>query len=911
MAEGDQSVHVDGDVSQVFLTQGDLNIETLVSQEKVKEFVSIVPEPLMPSPQVTDRLIALVREHNLILLGGVQEIDKSELALHLAWSLREMIQPETDSNGKGLAVWQWNPSTNPQNPALQIQKTDSTSIFVLTEVLPQHLNYDLARIQKAAARKHFVILSTDVPAEGWKLAERPLFWAELSQDIYHPRDLQTFLLQELCEAQNQERIPPALLDATFEYEQPLFGLRPISQVAAALKTPENIRRFVGLLCLEEEPPSENKLNDLIERAQDKKRIIWQWYHARLDSREQLLALGLSFFDGLFDDQFFAAVEELVEEAWQRRDASLRALDYCDLDNLQDYFKFIESEPYGVLIKSRLSGQRRIVFDVAWKSHRRQILAALPVIAQIVRNSVARRSLNSELYGTPERRDQLRKVIGESLSDIGLISLDSVHDTLLELSADSELGVQAVAARAMARWLEYGGEQQLFQILEDWQLEARILDLINAFLEGHDVDKSEGPRAYIRATVALTTSYAARYYPPNELPQKICELLEHLADDHNHLVRNRFTYHTLPMVVPFHLVQLRGMLHDMLKYIDLIPAVSVSLALTYEINPEEVLETLDTWCNEFRPAHPSPVNSSEITLREKVLASVVLTYGNIRYDQGSGPLTAREAFKRMHAILTDEKHPSVRRAAVTAISFMASRHFEEVEPQLQHMMAEVTESERTEIVKTLTSVYLEQREKLEGGDDIIHVGNREYQIWIDSGRPLTAIEQAMFRWIKEARNAAAQRIATRASIAFARILEQQEAVRIHQIREERERKGKEEKSTETPNVDKMIAKEQPRPGFYVGYVVPWLVTLREPSYRSAIQGLLPEALAQHESGRDTMDFVLGKWHHTTDDEIKSIADKLTRAIRLAENRGRILTAVLAFLILLSCLITCPLLIIYLS
>ncbi len=114
--------------------------------------------------------------------------------------------------------------------------------------------------------------------------------------------------------------------------------------------------------------------NLIQLAQDKQRTLGVWYNTILNPREQLLALGLSFFDGLFDDQFFAAIEMVVEKVWQRRDSSLRALDYCDLDNLRNFFTFVEAEGYGIKIESRIPEQRSMLFELAWNSHRRNVAA---------------------------------------------------------------------------------------------------------------------------------------------------------------------------------------------------------------------------------------------------------------------------------------------------------------------------------------------------------------------------------------------------------------------------------------------------------------------------------------------------------------------------------------------------------
>ncbi len=222
-------------------------------------------------------------------------------------------------------------------------------------------------------------------------------------------------------------------------------------------------------------------------------------------------------------------------------------------------------------------------------------------------------------------DQLRMVISEALSDIGVISNSAVQRTLLQLAADKELGVQAVAARAMARWRYHKHDAELISTLQNWQLQTLWLDVVAEMLKQHDEQKKDepylSPRDYIRATVALTVSYASQYDPPNMLSQEICDLLKNLADDVSPLVRNRFRNHTLPLVVSLHTTQLRDILHDMVRYIDLVPAIGASLALAYRYNTQSVLETLEIWHQECRNKRPARINPAEITLRDALLATI--------------------------------------------------------------------------------------------------------------------------------------------------------------------------------------------------------------------------------------------------------------------------------------------------
>jgi hypothetical protein len=619
------------------------------------------------------------------------------------------------------------------------------------------------------------------------------------------------------------------------------------------------------------------INDLVYDASDNRRMLEHWFPA-LSSREQILALGLSFFDGIFDDQFFAAMDKIVENAWKRRDPSISLLDYCDLDNLRTFFDFYPSEGYGIkIIKCRIPEQRQLLFDIAWNSHRRLILSALPIMVQLAARSVADRSFNHELYGSVARRDQLRIVIGEALSDIGLISQSSIQRSLIQLAKDPNLGVQAVAARAMARWRKpiYGRDKELFMMLRNW---------------------NEGSKDYMRATVALTVSYASRYDSQNELDEELCKILEDLANDQNPLVRNRFCTHTLPYVVPFHLIKLEKSLNRMTQYIDLIPEIAKSLAVAYRYDDNEVLEILKKWRQECRSWKSSQITSNEINLREKLLATVALTYGYINYKE-TGKFTANEAFEEMQSILADEKHPFVRQNVIIAISQQSSTNFEKVEPLLQKLVVEIVESESNEIIDILKNIYLEQRKKLVFSNDCIEIDGAQYPVWIYSDRPQTAIEKSMYNWIKSPNNPAAQQIALRSFVLFAKALDIQEEQKILQIRKQRAQYDTMPKPT--PNVptpfsaDKLVKKNK-----LIEEIAIWLATIGAKHYYPIIQGLLPEVLVQNKSNKQVMAFVFEKWHRGADNEISTIAKLQSRAINFIEHSAILIgVPVLAILVLL--------------
>jgi hypothetical protein len=77
--------------------------------------------------------------------------------------------------------------------------------------------------------------------------------------------------------------------------------------------------------------------------------------------------------------------------------------------------------------------------------------------------------------------------------------------------------------------------------------------------------------------------------------------------------------------------------------------------------------------------------------------------------------------------------------------------------LRNLVANFTEDERDRIIEALTKVYQKQREKLQGGGTEMAVDGVRFPAWINPERQSTALEDAMFRWLRSEDNAAAQMI----------------------------------------------------------------------------------------------------------------------------------------------------------
>ncbi|HEY9829890.1 MAG TPA: HEAT repeat domain-containing protein, partial [Stenomitos sp.] len=672
--------------------------QSIITNQAKPEFFEPKLEQFKPpnfiSPKVTPNLIQLLVEQNLLLLGESPDIDdKAGLARHLAWRLSKKLQQQPTSAAQKIPIKEWCRSSDRPSFDVALQETETSTIFILPQILPLHIEQDLCQLQRTAfSNGHYIIASTNIPKSSWKLSDsESKFWPELSAEVsYSTDDLAQLLIKQLKEV--NKPLPPGLLDENLETDLKI-GDSTLREVAQRLKTPERIARFVELLSAQKESFSKEAIGKLIELAQNNKEVLRQWFHKILKPHEQLLALGLNFFDGLFDDQCMAGVGELVEHEWHRREPFLRALDYCDLDNLHNFFRLVEIQAEKTRkFESSLPEQRRMLFEVAWDSYRLRLQTALPVMVQLVEKSVSPKSyertvygirVGQNLYSTDLRRKQLRSVIAEAVSDIGLIDNQEIQETLLQLAAHSNPGVQAVAAQAMERWREYGRDRELFDTLKI---------LLNS--ERRNEKKGENPKDNILSTIALTIGYAAKYDTPQKLPEssglseELCHFLKQLSENPSPSVRRSLGLWTLRMVVPLHLVQLRDILRDMTRHTDLIPYISESLREAYLKNSEQVLTTLDLWyaeCLQTLPQLPQFIEQETIPLRQTLLATVALTYVRIQCTKGISSVTDSEAFGHLHLIFTENTHPLVRKTVIDDLCIQTDRYFQRLEPQLRNLV----------------------------------------------------------------------------------------------------------------------------------------------------------------------------------------------------------------------------------
>jgi hypothetical protein len=442
-----------------------------LSQQVLKDHNNKFPQSNTILNTIVDKLNT---ENRLLVIGGEHE-DKSDLALYIA-----------------IQFFQSLPSD---------ESYQSTKVFIIDNFSPQNLTPDLQQLHESAKiGRNFIIATTEIPKIKWVQTNPDIWWEPKRERLYEKHSLSNFLwtrlkpeiqlklreflskqsesVQAASETQTEGKEPE-----TFLYQQVNDkGLETLSSIFACARGVDQFFQNP------EDKLSLSALEEIFKSANNPKESLEKWYKMYLNTREQFLAIALSLFDGLFEDQFFAALEKVVKEVWQQRDSSFQAFDYRDLDNLKNHFEFIEITVYSNKLKdfkfvktkdyatelqirqlklNRVE-DRRALFEIVWNSDRRKILTTLEVIKKLVLDSTNNNSYNWELYRSWIRRNNVRKVISTTLSELGMISSQTssiVQEVLLRFAEKPNIGIQEVTAQAIARWYDQGAVEEFFSIVQ--------------------------------------------------------------------------------------------------------------------------------------------------------------------------------------------------------------------------------------------------------------------------------------------------------------------------------------------------------------------------------------------------------------------------------------------------------------
>ncbi len=788
---------------------GEVNVTNYIQKNnsslQFEEIVNLRAYTGFIAPSISTTLLAKIQQSRILILSISSAFDKDLYLRYLAASL--------SNSNNSIPAKEWASSNENNSLTVALKQETSDSIFIIDDIHPKDVNFDLITLNRIAQTKNaFILISTDVKDTVWKLdpAIQQMYWHELNNFYYAPNDLKKELGKALGNSRSlifnklSDQLKNSLLDEANLYK-----------IGTSLGTPERIYLFVQYLSAHQSPITQDAIKEAVKMAiQQKDKIVTRTFDG-LGETEKFVVLGLSFFDGCFDDQFFAAMKALAQDGWAIRNEKLQVLDYCDLDTTSNFFYFSEVGDDIRLVKTKFSELRHLLLEDNWSSFRRHLLMALSSISRLVIDSIDNQNSNWELYGTREKRQRLRVILGHTISDFGIHSPSSVQKILITLASHNDITIQRVAAKAMARWRQHGKDKLLFNTLEKWQGENRFAKLVTKILEdqGIKLDNNNSALNYIRATTVLALGYASVYDKPDDLSDEIIQFFEDFLFDTNKLVRNRIEF-IIPQIVHHHTMKLydngNGLLNKLINHSNFIFPTALGLARALLDYPEKTRNLMHLWISNhrqhdnFKAVDPSlkknkgcfgflfgfstverKKDDETLRTRDRVIITLIFTCQQLIFLKDEHALvTSKSAIEILFDLRQTEQSIIIKELLFNILTSL----MEENKPDIADILIKQLQSgEEALLIKSLGDRYLEERKSMTGGDQKLKLATGSCAIWIDSKRPDTYIEKLMKNWLIKGEKRQRQ-LAFKALIHFAKILNTYEAALIDSILTKRERQA---------------------------------------------------------------------------------------------------------------------------
>ncbi|OCQ96114.1 hypothetical protein AMR42_15545 [Limnothrix sp. PR1529] len=655
-------------------------------------------------------------------------------------------------------------------------------------------------------------------------------------------------------------------------------------------------------------------------------IIQTRYEQETNPRVKLLHIALACFAGLEENQFFASLEEVFEQSWTTRVPQLHAFDYDDFFGIKEssaISEFIDESEKLNSGQSRFNvsrDYRQVIFSTAWRTQRRQILSMLPVLVNLVKNSIA--SNRNDLYPSESYKSNLREVIAESISNIVLLSAGIAEDHLLALAASPSLPVQMAAAQSLANWraLEFSRvkeyttlqpEKRLLETLEKWYSDAqdnsRIRRLVATLMQSEGEESfANSPEDQILSTVALCVGLSSRFDNPNNLNnhllQIFCNLASKVAEQPNSLLRVRFFDVTLPYVLEDHLEQLAPSIKRFSAYETLVrPIASVLIKLWYN-NKTDVDKITNNWIQQsLEHGKPSKTNHVALTLFVQSVRTI-----DAGYEASDLAITLEMMFEFL-AKCTVKSDYFKRLTASFAIINLVSRNFSSLKVAFSGLISRLVQPQLA--AQLIGQIYIQQRSEDVNGDFSFHIiddGSGEnnhalnglalpeldplrewagvdFQGYVDnSQRVPTEIEIWLFDVVNDDSNPQLQCLAIRALSYLYNSFDKFEAAAA------RDWQPRQDRATETTSHDSLIpVSMSPQVPFLLRRLVPRLATLNQDEYYTSITNTLGELYRQQFSFSNSLSWVFGRLKNSPNRSTRLITPSLERAAWLLGNTWLIL------------------------
>lgn len=535
------------------------------------------------SPVFTKKIVKKITgksQTNVLVLTGRFGFRYSEYLKYLA----KLVAKKRYKNTVKIKEWVGSPDRKQEGsvdgyeiiPVLKAEKKEG--IYLINDLTP----YDdrlLNQLDELAKEKNMIILASTADIHKWNLLpaglEKYIYQIPTEDPLYSHDQILNTLLKTLTE-----------LDMFDRFLVPLESFLPESSLAPGLTINELARQFANNTLTDVQGFIHilNQINGKITADQitsslnkAKQNAFKEWFYG-LTAHQKLIALGLTFFDGLLDVQFFSIVEHLVQEIWNVTGEKLRFLDLYDMEALQSYHRWeMDTRAKRDALKIDLPAPRyQVLKEVFWTSHRRHILSTISELERILLSEKSIYWSDANLEEEDEyRNSKFERMVGQLISDVGMISEDSIQGLIHKFACHTDRRLNKIAAIALSEWFRWD-EQEKFYNFVDTQLNsfqpeidlqiAEINKVRNANKrEKNELDLLKQVSIRMDITIAYTLGHISYNYPPNKLPQRFMDRLTKIFEGNFQYFDENLKF-LLPEIIQRHPMQFleNGYLESMIE-----------------------------------------------------------------------------------------------------------------------------------------------------------------------------------------------------------------------------------------------------------------------------------------------------------------------------------------------------------
>lgn len=682
---------------------------------------------------------------------------------------------------------------NEENKSLldQLDQRSEFRIVLLNAIHPRHIQYDFDKlINTCEKKKSFYIILTDSSRDTWlKSGKASLdFWHQIPEkDQYDQTELSEWFLRKL------DSNRPAFIPEDDEITgKTLFSSTlNVNEIISQISTPQKLTVFLATSRNRTELFSDRRLNETLQNLnKGTDEIITRWFN-NLEHSQKVIAISAALFNGVFSNQYFEILTEMSKSSfWNRSTRIISSLDYYNIDFLHTFFRY-ESTDEGDLLVARNPTIRTSIIRAAIDHYPRHIDKALTIFMDVMKSSYNRKIGNWELHGTNQRRALIRQVFIEATRDIGISLLGNIESVYLQLASTGNHYIQGVAAKSIAQYRLLDNDKLLFETIEKWLTNKTIQDRIDLFLREKPENKQQ-TISTIKTTTIRILAYAADYDQPNQLHEKIVEYLISYSGDNDTYVQKTFAS-VLPKFIHHHTNQLRNQIFDHLMINPAYEsAISDGLMMAYRDYPTTLKEVIVHWLLICKKEVSKENRRHKTTHRDNRLITILETLKKITLNEDEG-FTVQELYKISIHLLKQEQRPQLVDRILFLITELQSFNYDLAYDYVGEILTSISPKQRKLLTQLWVVHYMKQRELLPNSEFTITMNGIEYPAWEDpDNRPLTKIEEALFKWLNSSLKPA-QEFATLTFLELAHSFESDEYELIRAYRAQKQQQVLEQES----------------------------------------------------------------------------------------------------------------------